>query len=70
MVENKMIACEGHAIRLESSRHNFLDNSGKVTNKKRSPKKASSGVYYMDCVYCGRLIFEDGTGSANGGCYK
>lgn len=70
MIENKMITCETHAIRLESSGHNFLDNDGKVTNRKKSPKKSHSGLYYMDCINCGRSVFEDGTGSANGGCYK
>lgn len=71
MIENKMIACETHAANLESSGHNFLDKKGRTkSNTKRSPKKAPSSIYYMDCLNCGRSVFEDGSGSANGGCYK
>lgn len=66
---NKMISCESHAINLEASGHNFT-NKHLPSNQKLSPKKAKSGAYYMDCLNCGRSVFEDGTGSANGGCYK
>lgn len=69
MSDNKMIACETHAINLESSGHNFTNKNG-PTNQKPSPKKAKSGIYYMNCLVCGRSAFEDGSGSANGGCYK
>ncbi len=69
MIENKMITCEGFAIRLENNGHDFTKKNA-PTNTKRSPKKATSGIYYIDCVNCGRCVFEDGTGSANGGCYK
>lgn len=67
LIKNKMTSCETHAIRLEASGHRFL---GDKANKKISAKKASSGIYYMDCLNCGRCVFEDGTGSANGGCHK
>lgn len=69
MIENKMVACVGYAIQLENLGHNFT-NKDKPANEKRSPKKAKSGIYYMNCMICSRCVFEDGTGSANGGCYK
>ena len=71
MFENKMIACESRAFQLESLGHNFINKKGKAkSNEKRSPKKAKSDIYFVDCLNCCRCVFEDGTGSANGGCYK
>lgn len=29
-----------------------------------SPKLSAGGQYYLDCLKCGRTIFEDGTGTA------
>ena len=69
MIENKMVACETRAISLESSGHDFTNKNGPA-DRKPSPKKSSSSLYYMDCLTCGRSVFENGTGSANGGCYK
>lgn len=34
------------------------------TNRGASPKKSPSGLFYLDCVNCGRSVFHDGTGSA------
>lgn len=34
------------------------------TNKGTSPRKSPSGLFYLDCVNCGRTIFHNGKGSA------
>lgn len=45
---------------------------GLGTNVSRSPKKSKAGQWYMECVICGRCLFEGRTGSALGsmGCEK
>lgn len=37
----------------------------RFTNNTSTPRKATSGIYYLECNNCGRLIFSDGTGTAS-----